>query len=859
VGRIAVVVILLLSSLAVLPVFPDAQAAPVEITYYLHAEKDSMIFNYQDLKVNSPEPNATTVSIDVSNAGQFKVGDGWIQAENHNYPRNMTGTWTFTMYVYCDDNIINGQLFAKVFDGFSTRLNSAQNRSQSIGPCADPSTPKEIIWDDALDHIQAGTFLDGERFRVEIWFDAISGGTTGTAKTPVGEISSVGQTIAGTYLDTQANNEGGTQYEQLREADVPCGNTTKFEVVAEIIVEGKSISGDFTSLLVNDEVFEIIGEDNNPNSRNWTWAIDISPGAGQYSLFIDALIDTAPMNDDDFTVAYSTTGAFLGEEVVLFTIDDTWVGSFSDPPPARYDFPGGVLTGVPTVYVRILDTNEVDWPQVKDTLKIDRMYIELIESTSNCSALEHVWVIDNLPAAVNHQLLLNGHHTPSADGDDFQFSYSPISSLGPYVDTFLLTNTTDQDFYLTDTVSGPPGFTTLWLKAKDTDRTQNPAPQLDDLFIDHIYMYTLGGGTPFQFHLIVDNSTYPSSIKTIEDATADTMNPTSNVLTLPLYSDPVFNIEFLASDIGSGVHHVELWYILPDNTHVQYPGLFVTSPISFTAPEDGKYYFYTRAVDNALNYEDRPHMFDAMTIVDTSPPSVTEVTPRDGETNVYLSETKIVIEFSEMMDSPTVDQAFMLIEGDNKMVWRVMDGSVDWNHPINNTFTFRLPPGEAFKYGTKYTVVLGETASDVAGNGLLNNFESTFETEREFDPTVLILVIIIAAVMIVLLAYFMFIKRTPGDKEEQQIQEAVHIPTAPPYQPPGPAYQPPAPYAPPPIAPPPASTRERPMWDSGKPTEDLWKEDRPKISACNLCGRFISIDAQYCPHCGGRTALKPPQ
>jgi hypothetical protein len=844
VGRITVITILVLSSFAALPV-SNIVADPTEYTYYLHAENLNGIFNYLDLTTNLPEPNPTTVSVDVLGAGQVMVGEGWIQNENFNYARNMSGTWTFTMYVFCDDNIIDGQLFAKVFDGLSTKLNGAQeNRSQSIGPCADPNTPKEMIWDDELDHVQAGTFLDGERFRVEIWFDAMSGGTTGTVKSPSSEIATLGQTIAGTYLDTRANNEGGIQYEQIREVDVPCGNITKFEVMAEIPAEGKSIGGDFTSLLVNDDTYEIIGEDGNPNSLNWTWAIDISPGVGQYSLYLDAFIDAAPLNDDDFTVAYSTTGAFLGEEVNVFTIDDTWVGSLVDPPLARYDFPGGVLTGVPTVYIRILDTNEVDWPQVKDALNMDRMYIELVESTSNCSALEHVWAIDNLPPAMNHQLLLSGHHSTSSDGDDFTFHYSPISSFGPYTkDIFTLTNTTDQDFYLSTTVIGPPGFTTLWLMAEDTDRTPGASPSMDDLFIDHIYVYTLGGGTPFQLHLIVDNSTYRSSIKTIEDMTADTTKPTSNILALPLYSDPVFNIEFVASDIGSGVHHVELWYILPDDTHVLYPGAFVTSPISFTSPGDGRYYFYSMAVDNSLNYEDRPNTFDAMTIVDSTPPTVTKVRPGDGAVNIALSDTKIVMEFSETMDSITVDPEFMLIEGEGKRVWRAMDGSIEWNHPVNDTFTFRLPSGEAFKYGTTYTVVLGETASDLAGNGLINNFESTFEAEREFDPTLLILIIIIATAMMVLLIYFMFIKRTPRDKEEEPIQEAVHIPTAPPY----------------PIAPPPASTRERPMWESGKPVEELWKEDRAKTSACSLCGRFISINANYCPHCGGRTAPKPPQ
>ncbi len=855
VGRITLISILLLSSLASLP-FSNSVAGPVEQTYYLHAEDSNGISNYLDLVTTPPEPNAITISTDVPAAGQFMVGEGWIQNENFNYARNMTGTWTFTMYVYCDDNIIDGRLFAKVFDGFSTRLNSAQNRSQSIGPCANPSTPKEVIWDDQVDHLQAGTFLDGERFRVEIWFDALSGGTTGTVKTPSGEIQSLGQTMTGSYLDTKANNEGGTQYEQLREVDVPCGNTTKFEVVAEIVVEGKSIGGDYNSLLVNDEAFEIIGEDNNPLSLNWTWAIDVSPGSGQYSLYLDALIDTAPLNDDDFTVSYSTTGAFLGEEVTVFTIDDTWVGSFSDPPPARYDFPGGVLTGVPTVYVRILDTNEVDWPQVKDVLKLDRMYIELVEATSNCSALEHVWVIDNLPGAVNHQLLLNGYRSASTDGDDFQFSYSSVGSLGPYVvDIFTLTNTTDQDFYLSATVSGPPGFTTLWLKAEDTDRTPGLPPSLDDLYIDHIYMYTLGGGTPFQLHLIADNATYQSRIRTIEDATADTMKPTSTVRSLPLYSDPVFDIEFLASDIGSGVHHIELWYILPDDTHVQYLGFYTTSPITFTAPGDGRYYFYTRAIDNALNYEDPPLMFDAMTIVDTAPPTVTRVRPSDGEIGIRLDETEVQIRFSETMDSATVEQAFLLIEGKGKGAWRASDGLIKWNHPVNDTFTFTLTSGEAFKYGTTYTIILDRSASDLAGNNLPSDFEATFDTQVEFDPTILVILMIIAVAMIVLLVYFMFIKRAPEEEKEEIVQEAVYAPQMPPPQPPGPVYQPPTTYTPPPVTftPPPAGTLDRPMWESEKSGEEIWRDEQPQVVACNLCDRTISSEAQFCPHCGSRT------
>ena len=75
VGRITLITILLLSSLAALP-FSNSVADPVEQTYYLHAEDSNGIFNYLDLVTTPPERNAITVSIDVPAAGQFRVGRG---------------------------------------------------------------------------------------------------------------------------------------------------------------------------------------------------------------------------------------------------------------------------------------------------------------------------------------------------------------------------------------------------------------------------------------------------------------------------------------------------------------------------------------------------------------------------------------------------------------------------------------------------------------------------------------------------------------------------------------------------------------------------------------------------------------
>ena len=848
VGRTLVIVFLITSSFAFISIMPESRADPIEHTYFLHAESTSGIGTYLDLMLTNPEPNSTIISEDVGTVKHYQLGEGWIQNENHDYFRDVSGTWTFTMYVYCDDNIIDGRLYAKVFDGFNNRINSVSNRSELIGPCADPSNPREIVWDDVMDEAEASAFVQGERVRLEIWFDATSGGTTGGERLVTSEGTHVGQTISGSYLDTQAGNEGGIQYQQLREEAIPCGPSTLFEVVGENGVEGQSISGDYNSLALNDETNESIGESGNPNSLEWIWNIDIAPGTGQYSFYIDALIGQVPFNDDNFTIEYSTTGAFAGEEVPMFNVNGSWIKSYSDPPPARYDFPGGVLTGVNTVYIRATDTNLNDWPQHVDVLNIDRMYIELVEQTSNCSALDHVWVIDNIPDAGINEFYVNAHHSTSLDGDDFRFSYSIESSLGHFQNLFIIQNTTDEDYYYTSSVGSLYDIPTLWLRVEDTDRTPDPSPQLDDLFIDHIYMYTSGGGTPYQLHLIVDNSTYPSRIQTIEDVAGDTAKPTSVVLALPPYSDAVFPIGFIASDIGSGVHHVELWYVLSDDIPIQYPGSFTTSPITFVAPVDGRYRFYTRAVDNALNYEDPPATFDAATTVDLSAPTVTDVDPDNTETNVPR-EIKIVIRFSESMNSRSVNDAFELVEEDGRS-WFASEGNVVWNHPMNNTFTFTLAGGERLNWDTKYTIIVGTGAQDLAGRFMANRFESTFTTESEFNPAMLLLIIVIAVViMLAILAYFMFLKKKP--EEEEKIEEAVQVqPEQIPVQPPQAAPPPPVTYAPPPPPvqqPPPGP---QPLWQSEKPVEEMWKEDRAKTSACTNCGRFILDTSTFCPYCG---------
>ncbi|MFQ6059797.1 MAG: hypothetical protein ACE5KV_00670, partial [Thermoplasmata archaeon] len=573
------IAVLLLSSIALLSLAPNSCA---EI-FYLHAESSTGTF--LDLRIAGPEPNSTIVSADVPSAGLFKVGEGWIQADKYDYERDMSGIWNFTMYGYCDDDVVAGRLFAKVFDSTNTRLNSGANRSGPIGPCSNPTSPKKISWNDVLDRPQAQAFAAGERFRVEIWLDASSGGSTGTIQTASDELLTWGELIDGSYVDTQKGNEGPPQYEHLREKVIPCGATTIFPVVNESRTEGTAV-GDFTKLAANDEDFEQIQEEGAQNSLEWNWTINITHGTGQYAFFLDATIGTAPGNDDNFRVEYSTTGAFAGEEQLMFEIDGTWTGNFNDPPFAYYHFPDGALSGADSVYVRVVDTNELDSdPASRDVLKVDRMYIEFTDGAKNCSALEHVWLIQNIPLATEYEIFVNGYRSNSIDGDEFRFSYTFGNRFGRYEEIFVLNNTTDEDYYLASTIIIPSGYTAIWVKVEDTNRIADLAAPLDDLFLDHIYLLTKGGGVPYQFHLIVDNESYPSAVETVERVIGeDEVRPVSSVLPLDRYqTERTFEVHWVATDTGgSGVFGVHLWYIDPSGREHQVPGIFETSPINFT-------------------------------------------------------------------------------------------------------------------------------------------------------------------------------------------------------------------------------------------------------------------------------------
>jgi len=141
-------------------------------------------------------------------------------------------------------------------------------------------------------------------------------------------------------------------------------------------------------------------------------------------------------------------------------------------------------------------------------------------------------------------------------------------------------------------------------------------------------------GTSHEFTGLLDTQIYYYRVKTRDaldnqsdwatyvSSTQDDVDPTSSADAQPAYQTSLtFDVAFTSSDATAGVNYVELYYQLDGGGYVQFAGTFPTTPISFTAPSDGAYDFYTIATDNAGNVEAAPGVADASTTVDTTAPT----------------------------------------------------------------------------------------------------------------------------------------------------------------------------------------------------------------------------------------------
>lgn len=104
---------------------------------------------------------------------------------------------------------------------------------------------------------------------------------------------------------------------------------------------------------------------------------------------------------------------------------------------------------------------------------------------------------------------------------------------------------------------------------------------------------------------------------------------------------------------------------------------------------------------------------------DATPPSVTSVTPADGSTG-QSQTTSVSITFNEPMDKASTQTAFSVTK---TLDGAPVQGSFSWS-----TNTMRFVPWASLASGTQYTVAVGASARDAAGNPIDQAKSWTFKT-----------------------------------------------------------------------------------------------------------------------------------
>jgi parallel beta-helix repeat protein len=104
---------------------------------------------------------------------------------------------------------------------------------------------------------------------------------------------------------------------------------------------------------------------------------------------------------------------------------------------------------------------------------------------------------------------------------------------------------------------------------------------------------------------------------------------------------------------------------------------------------------------------------------DTTPPTISSVSPEDDATDVPI-DTVISATFNEAMDSSTVNETSFTLEGST------VTGAVTYD-PVTYTATFT--PDADLDYNHEYTATLSTTITDLAGNPLVEPCTWSFTTK----------------------------------------------------------------------------------------------------------------------------------
>ncbi|MDW5562411.1 MAG: hypothetical protein SA339_04220 [Methanomassiliicoccus sp.] len=110
-----------------------------------------------------------------------------------------------------------------------------------------------------------------------------------------------------------------------------------------------------------------------------------------------------------------------------------------------------------------------------------------------------------------------------------------------------------------------------------------------------------------------------------------------------------FTVGYAANSPTAGFSHVNLYYRAGSTGDwTKYGGEYTTSPITFTAPSDGIYEFFTQGFDDAGGNETLKNAPEASTVVDTVAPSTSiEVTGTSVSTNTYSGSATFTLSAAE--------------------------------------------------------------------------------------------------------------------------------------------------------------------------------------------------------------------
>ncbi|MBN2172307.1 MAG: right-handed parallel beta-helix repeat-containing protein [Candidatus Krumholzibacteriota bacterium] len=186
----------------------------------------------------------------------------------------------------------------------------------------------------------------------------------------------------------------------------------------------------------------------------------------------------------------------------------------------------------------------------------------------------------------------------------------------------------------------------------------------------------LTDGLPYWYRVKArDALANESAWSNVETSTQDDSPPETSADPLdPYQSALTFDVAYTAADATSGVASVALWYRVDAGIWTDY-GDFTTSPISFTAPAEGAYEFYTIGTDNVGNVEDAPGACDATTIVDVSPPTGDFVI--DGGAT-YTNDLNVTLNSSVTDANPPLEMRFRNAGDAWPVLWEAYIASYPW-------------------------------------------------------------------------------------------------------------------------------------------------------------------------------------